>query len=120
MTLLRSAINKNLIESAHDLSNGGLAIAIAESCIYGNLGFNGTTTPTDRWDTALFGENQSRIIISVQSEKLSMLKKLLSTMQCPFIKLGFVGGKRLVFPKTLDIHLNEISKHWENGLKEVV
>ena len=41
-------------------------------------------------------------------------------MQCPFIKLGFVGGKRLVFPKTLDIHLNEISKHWENGLKEVV
>jgi len=117
---LRSAINKNLIESAHDLSNGGLAIAIAESCIYGNLGFNGTTTPTNRWDTALFGENQSRIIISVQSEKLSMLKKLLSTMQCPFIKLGLVGGKRLVFPKTLDIHLNEISKHWENGLKEVI
>ena len=117
---LLSAIQKNLVESAHDLSNGGLAVAIAESCIYGNLGFNGTTTPFDRWDTALFGENQSRIIISVQSEKLSMLKELLSAMKCPFLTLGFVSGKRLILPKILDVDLNEISEHWENGLEKVV
>ena len=117
---LLSAIKKNLIESAHDLSNGGLAVAIAESCIYGNLGFNGTTIPFDRWDTALFGENQSRIIISVRSEKLSILKELLSEMKCPFLTLGFVSGKRFTLPKILDVDLNEISEHWENGLEKVV
>ena len=117
---LLSAIQKNLVESAHDISNGGLAITIAESCISGNLGFNGTTTQSDRWDTALFGENQSRIIISVKPEKLSTLKGLLSETKCPFLTIGFVGGKKLIFPKTLQIDVNEISEHWKNGLEKAV
>ena len=41
-------------------------------------------------------------------------------MKCPFLTLGFVSGKRFTLPKILDVDLNEISEHWENGLEKVV
>ena len=55
-TLCRRAIADGLVASAHDCSDGGLAVAIAESCILGGLGFTADFDFTGRWDAALFGE----------------------------------------------------------------
>ena len=59
------ACERGLLNSAHDCSDGGLAVALAESCILGNIGFKGKISVKDRLDAALFGEAQSRVIVSV-------------------------------------------------------
>ncbi|HCE76172.1 MAG TPA: phosphoribosylformylglycinamidine synthase II, partial [Dehalococcoidia bacterium] len=59
--LCRNLIKHNLVKSAHDCSEGGLAIALAESCIKGGIGFIGEFELGNRWDAQLFGEQQSRI-----------------------------------------------------------
>ena len=74
--LCRRAIAEGLIASAHDCSDGGLAVAIAESCILGGLGFTGAFDIEGRWDAALFGETQSRIIVSLLPENLPRLQDL--------------------------------------------
>ena len=69
-----SLIQKGWINSAHDCSDGGLAVALAESCIAGGFGFIGESfTYRGRIDTALFGEGQSRIVVSVAPEKVEHL-----------------------------------------------
>ncbi len=66
----RDAVRGGLVASAHDLSEGGAAVAIAKSAIIGNIGASISESPgtrtarTMRWDAAMFGESQSRIIVS--------------------------------------------------------
>lgn len=64
----RSGIQQGWIKSAHDAAEGGLAIALAESCIGGNLGAAIQCTTTQRIDHLLFAEGGARIIVSVTPE----------------------------------------------------
>ena len=64
----RRAIRSGLLKSAHDCSDGGLAVALAECCIAGAVGFRGSGGISGRWDAALFGERQSRIVVSLAPE----------------------------------------------------
>ena len=68
--LCRDAIKEGLINSSHDVSDGGLAVALAESCVQGNIGFRSNWQLDQDWQAALFGEAQSRIIISMSKDKL--------------------------------------------------
>ena len=66
--LCRSAISAGVVASAHDCSDGGLAVALAESSILGGVGFQGNdliARLSTSWDAALFGERQSRIVVSL-------------------------------------------------------
>jgi len=110
------AIKKRLCKSAHDCSDGGLLIALAESCILGNLGFKGKVDVKGRWDSALFGEVQSRIIISVSINKLKILEKLAEEINVPIIELGIVTGDHIILDNLLNIPLTEVSDAWQNGL----
>jgi phosphoribosylformylglycinamidine synthase II len=70
----RQGIRQGWIRSAHDCAEGGLLVAIAESCISGQLGATLTlpvhsAEPLVRWDTLLFGEGGARIIVSVAPEQ---------------------------------------------------
>ena len=56
---------EGLLLSAHDCSDGGLAVTLAESSIIGNVGFEGTAAVSGRLDAALFGEGQGRIVVSI-------------------------------------------------------
>ena len=56
-------IRDGLVRSAHDCSEGGLAVAVAESAMLGGLGFKGTLAPEERWDAALFGEGGGSDVI---------------------------------------------------------
>jgi phosphoribosylformylglycinamidine synthase subunit PurL len=62
---VKQLITSKLIQSAHDCSDGGLFVAVAESALAGNVGFSITTDATYRTDAYLFGEAQSRVVVSV-------------------------------------------------------
>ncbi|ANV90655.1 phosphoribosylformylglycinamidine synthase subunit PurL [Picosynechococcus sp. PCC 8807] len=66
---VREAIAAGLLSSAHDLAEGGLAVALAECCIGGKLGATVEITGTDRLDAILFGETCGKIIVSVAPDK---------------------------------------------------
>jgi phosphoribosylformylglycinamidine synthase II len=66
---LKMIIRKGLIESAHDISEGGIFVALMEKAMSSDLGFDITTDSAIRRDAYLFGESQSRVMVSVSPEK---------------------------------------------------
>ena len=80
------AIESGIVESAHDCSEGGLAVTLAESCIANSKKFLGATVKLDdlkgnnaRVDEIFFGESPSRIVISVNKDNLGTLEKIASS-----------------------------------------
>ncbi|MEG6520947.1 phosphoribosylformylglycinamidine synthase subunit PurL [Desulfotomaculum sp. 1211_IL3151] len=90
-----SEIKSGLIKSAHDCSEGGLAVALAECCITGGLGADITMVRRFRGDALLFGESQSRIVISTPPDKGVELVKKLVDVGVPYTQLGQVAGSDL-------------------------
>jgi phosphoribosylformylglycinamidine synthase len=91
---LLGVIRKGLVRSAHDCSEGGLAVAIAESCFGNGLGAAidlGATS--DRSDVVLFNETQGRIVISVKESHVASLEKELAATGVTFRKIGEVTSK---------------------------
>ena len=113
--LCRNLIKHDLVKSAHDCSEGGLAIALAESCITGAIGFVGAFGLGTRWDVQLFGEQQSRIIISVQQDDINEVFGLCSDADVEVLNLGMTGGEQFYVDGLLDISIDEISEAWMTG-----
>lgn len=89
------AIQSGLVQSAHDLSEGGLAVALAESCISGSIGAQVSLSTQLRSDVALFSESQSRILLSASREQADKLEAYLSERGVPVTRIGSVGGESL-------------------------
>lgn len=113
----RELIMYQIINSAHDCSDGGLSVAIAESCINGNIGATINEDLPVNWHKALFGETQSRIIVSTTKNKREDLEEIVLKNNIPYKEIGFVGGEDLIFGKNFKIPLNIITKHYDNGLQ---
>ncbi len=112
------AIKRGFIKSAHDCSEGGLLVAIAESCICGDIGFKGENWKVKgRLDSAFFGEHQSRVVVSMSGDSAVKLSKVARKWQVPLTLLGRVGGKRLVVEGYIDLPLAKVEKAWRDGLK---
>ncbi|MFM9281328.1 phosphoribosylformylglycinamidine synthase subunit PurL [Paenibacillus jiagnxiensis] len=89
------AIQSGLVRSAHDLAEGGLAAALAESSISGGLGAQVNVTTELRPDVALFSESQSRILLSAAPDKAEALEAYLRGLDIPVSVLGKVEGSDL-------------------------
>ena len=91
-TLLRQAIRQGLIASAHDSSDGGLAVAVAECCIASGLGVALDLSPfSGSVQRLLFGEGGARVVVSVKQASLEAWERLvLSSPACPVTPLGVV------------------------------
>ena len=116
-------VQAGLLQSAHDCSEGGLAVALAECAIQGGLGFQGTFTLDGRWDAALFGEGPSRIIVSLAADQLPQVREVCEKEGVPFLVLGTVGlgadgGQRFAVSGILDVPLDAIAGSWRHGLDE--
>jgi phosphoribosylformylglycinamidine synthase len=91
---LLGVIRKGLVRSAHDCSEGGLAVTLAESCFGNGLGASIDLGANDqRPDVVLFNETQGRIVISVKAADVSGLEKELAATGVPFRKIGEVTAK---------------------------
>ena len=97
-TVISSLISSKLIRSAHDVSDGGLFMNLLESGMVNNLGFEITCDSSIRKDAFLFGEAQSRAVITVSNA--SDIETELKKLTIPFIKLGVVKGNAIVIDGT--------------------
>lgn len=91
---LSGLISKKMIRSAHDVSEGGLFVTLCESGFNNRLGFSVITNSTVRKDAFLFGEGQSRVVVSVALDKAKQVESLLYNF--PFEKIGVVTSGELV------------------------
>ena len=112
----RELIASGVAKSAHDCSDGGLAVALAECAIIGNLGAVVTPSLGDRWDVALFHEGQSRIVVPVNSADLDQLRTVCGTGDIPFAELGSVGGSELRIGDTVSVSVADLTDAYMNGL----
>ncbi len=103
------AVRQGLAASAHDCSDGGLAVALAECCIWGKLGASVSMPagPAKRLDGALFGESPSRIVLSATPENAARIQKLAAAQGVPVHVLGKVGGDALVIEAQGTLQLSE-------------
>lgn len=90
--VVRQLIIEGLVESAHDVSDGGLFISLLESALPRGLGFRIDSDEDFRKDAFLFGESQSRVVVSVRPEKLDAFVEILAETDVDFTNLGEVGG----------------------------
>ena len=109
---LLEASAAELLRSAHDVSSGGLAVAIAECAIAGNAG----VVSTDRFDAlTLFSESQSRVVLSCAPGDRAALDGLATQHDVPLKHAGAVGGDRLVLG-SLDVSVAALRDAHESGL----
>jgi phosphoribosylformylglycinamidine synthase len=110
---VRDLIRKGLVKSAHDCSEGGLAVALAESCLTNPQQQLGATIKLGdevnngrAVEDALFNEAQSRIVISVAAKSAGAVLTFLETYGVPAQRLGTVGGD------ALEISADATALHW--------
>jgi len=90
------AIRSGIIKSAHDTSEGGLAVSLAESCVTGGTGAMISLVEDLGPEALLFSETQSRIIVSISPENLFKLEEIALRHRAPIEVIGKVGGKSLI------------------------
>jgi phosphoribosylformylglycinamidine (FGAM) synthase-like enzyme len=114
------AIQRGLVASAHDLSEGGLGAALAESCFGRGFGATVAWTPNLRPDLALFSETQSRILLSAKPELADELASWLAGQGVPLQRLGNVGGDRLTINvaghTAIDATVSELRQEWKEAI----
>ncbi len=121
------AIRSGLLASAHDIAEGGLAVALAESC-FNTEGSHGVSVEISsdglRQDDALFGEAQSRILVSLAPSKLDKLMKLAAEHDVPLMVIGAVGGSNLIIDldgsKIIDLKIEKIESAWRGSIEEAL
>ncbi len=120
---LLGLIHQQLIKSAHDVSDGGLAVALAECCVMHKNNPIGAEINLDfsfRKDFYLFSESQSRIIITIKPENQTQLEKILLEKEIPFSKIGRVGGKYLKINRDIELNLAEIVDAYYNSFEKLL
>jgi phosphoribosylformylglycinamidine synthase len=119
-----AAAREGLLRSAHDVAEGGLAVALAECCIAGEggpwLGARVELEDGLRPDTQLFGESQARMIVSVRRRHLTRLRDLARQEDVPLAEIGKVGGQRLEIGDLVGLTVSTLRERWRSGLERAL
>jgi phosphoribosylformylglycinamidine synthase subunit PurL len=122
----RDLICEGLVRSAHDCSEGGLAVALAECCFNPEKLFGAEITlkaGDSAATTVLFNESQSRIVVSVANEELQKTMSILQERQVPFQELGRVGGEELrirIDDEKFSWPITDLYDDWLNAIRRAV
>ncbi len=124
--LLLSLSSQKLIESAHDISDGGLLPALAECFLKegNNIGAELFLDENfERMDAFFFGETPSRVLVSIKKEKCNRLKSICQKFNIDYKIIGKTGRNilKVVFnnKEILNIPLSEIFEKWEKGFERI-
>ena len=114
----RSLIQQGILKSAHDCSQGGIAVTIAESAVQGNIGAtitDGSFAEPTNWLNALFGEMQSRIVITCHPSDVPRLVSAATECDVSATQIGTVGGDDLRIGELIDVPLKRVADVWINA-----
>ncbi|MCE5204255.1 MAG: phosphoribosylformylglycinamidine synthase II, partial [Actinomycetia bacterium] len=115
-----TAIEQGLLASAHDCSEGGIAVALAESCITGGVGADIHLDGDLPSAVLLFSETQSRIVVSVTENNAEQLIEVCLAHEVPYSVIGTVGGDHLVIEGMLTATVEDLAAAWEPSLERLV
>ena len=116
--LLADAGRAGLLVSAHDLSDGGLAQALAESCLRNGIG--ATVTLEGDPFVGLFSESAHRAIVSVADDQVEAFLAMAAGLGVPAGEIGKTGGSELVVEGQFGIDLDELREAWTRTLPEAL
>ena len=114
-------IEENAIQSAHDVSEGGLMITLLESGFTGNLGFDVAATDAGiRKDAYWFGESQSRVVVSVAPDKTNGAEAVLTQSGVPFVVVGKVTNGVVIVEGELWDSINAWKDKYDNAIGNIL
>jgi len=120
------AATSRLLASAHDCSDGGLLVAIAESgfdrIIGATIDLDAAAMDGGTFEELAFGEGGGRVVVSVSESNAGSLESLASTLGCPLKRLGRAGGKALQLTwrgeQVFDLSMERMKATWANALEQ--
>ncbi len=113
--VVRSVVVDGLVAGVHDVAEGGLALALAESAVAGGTGavLSGAGGPV-----ALFSESPSRVLACVDDEHLVEVHRRAGEAGVATRVIGRAGGDRVVVPSVFDVALTELTARWRGRLPD--
>jgi phosphoribosylformylglycinamidine synthase len=118
--LVLALIREGVVVSAQDVSDGGLAVALAECCFRNRLGCSVTLDSRVRSDSLLFGESQSRAIISAPPEHHDRITQLAQDHNISLRKIGITGGLNLKINDLIDIPVVKLSRIYQEAIPKLM
>jgi len=113
-------ITNKLIQSCHDTSEGGLFIALFESAMHRNLGFEVVSDKDIRTDAYWFGEAQSRIVVSVKSSEKQNFESFMNQSSSNFALIGTVKGTGMMLDSNSIGSVTEYKNLYDNAIGKVI
>lgn len=118
--VVKQLIQHKIIQSAHDVADGGLYVALTESALPNGLGFDIATDSAIRKDAFLFGEGQGRVVVSVAPADQERFVELMATSEVEFSLLGTVSDGYLNVDDQLFGHITDIKMVYDNVLHNIL
>lgn len=113
-------IDSHLVESVHDVSDGGLMITLMESAMVNNLGFNIMIDDSFRLDSYLFGESQSRVVVSIDPAVDAEFEDLMLETKTPMVYLGQVTDGEIVVDDYKFGNIKEYKQIYDTAIESKV
>ncbi|MCB9473434.1 MAG: phosphoribosylformylglycinamidine synthase subunit PurL [Candidatus Delongbacteria bacterium] len=120
---LALAAEQGLLQSAHDVSEGGLAVCLAEACLMDpdrRVGLRARLPFEGRPDGLLFLESPGQVVISVRPARREAIEALAASLKLPCTQLGTTGGERFCVGEWLDQSLDTLAELWWHSLEAFV
>jgi phosphoribosylformylglycinamidine synthase len=116
---LLEASDRGILKSAHDLSEGGIALSLAESCFTpeNTFGITVELSGAIREDALLFSESQARALVSLDDKNAGILKTITESNNVPMHVIGRVGGTGFLIKGLIDIPVSEARRAWAAGFE---
>jgi len=113
---VRMLVNQGLVTALHDISSGGLAVAVAEMAVQSGVGCSLARVPDIE---SMFSESPSRVVIAVDPEQMQSVEEIIQNQDIPRARIGLAHGDKLTIKGLLDIELSKILEQWEESLPRV-
>lgn len=118
--VVKDLIRKELINAAHDVSDGGLYVSLVEMSVPRELGFDIEADGEVRLDAFLFGEAQGRVVVTVSEDAEDEFIEYLATIDVPSTLLGHVTKGKLVVDGEHFGFISEAKDLYENALEKIL
>jgi len=109
----RELVQKKLVTAVHDVSVGGVGVAVAEMAIASGVGCSLARIPSHE---ALFSESSSRVVLAVNPDELANVEEILTAAEVPKARIGLAHGDRFTIKGLLDLELQSMKNKWKSHL----